>query len=95
MFMNEVQFTAYQLGWQAVNPKKELKGLLVNIIVKSKRPEFRTLVVPYPSAKREAVLINFLFQAQQRRNAFLHKANITQCFNFEPCPFLRTCNRAV
>jgi hypothetical protein len=97
MFMDEVQFIAYCVAWQALYPKRELNGLLVNVLPKTKRPEFRTLVVPFPSPKRQQVLFNFLRQAQEKRafaeEQFL-KANITQCYNPEPCAFLGVCDRA-
>lgn len=98
MFMNSVQFTAYMVGWQARYPKRELMGLLVNVLPKTKNPEFRTLVVPYPTQKQQQVLFDFLEQAQERRNrALLTKQplpNITHCFGFEPCSFINSCSRA-
>lgn len=98
MFMDRVQFTAYMIAWQARYPRRSVKGLLVNVLPKTKVPEFRTVVVPYPNAKRADIMHNFLWQAQQRRKlAFersLAKANISHCYAYGPCDFISTCDRA-
>lgn len=97
-FADSIQFTAYMLAYQAKYPRRAVEGLLVNVIPKSKRPEFRTLVVPWPSMKKIAVLRTFLDHASSRQHRALRlghaPANITYCFAYnQPCPFRGRCDQ--
>ena len=97
-FMDAVQFAAYCMEWQEFFPDRELNGLLVNVLPKTKNPEFRTLVYPYPSKKKQEIAKNFLAQAQERRaGAYasgVAKANIAHCYTYGPCDYLPICDRA-
>lgn len=90
-FMNSLQFTAYQIAWQAINPKLKLKGLLVNIIFKTKVPGFFTLHVPYPRRSQVKVLDSF-FQTVQR---VLDDDWLKQAPNPEACFFPGLCSHFV
>lgn len=98
MFKDEVQFSAYNLGWQWSHPKKELKGTLVNILGKGKRPEFRTIFIEFPNPGKVDTLHTFLSIAQERRQRALATypyPNITHCYDYrQQCQFRDICNRA-
>lgn len=94
-FMNEVQFYAYMLIWEAVTGKRP-EGLIVNVIGKTKKhPTFESLVVPYPTYSQQLATEVFFQSAQaaMKTRGMLPRPNITHCFAQRPCPFLSICTR--
>lgn len=100
-YTNETQFTSQLLGLQAKYPRRAFKGLLVNVLPKDKRPDFRTVVVPFPSSAKQQVLFSMLALAQRRRYE-AYKAdgrfaypNVTHCFDYRKrCAFYDQCPRS-
>lgn len=92
-YTDEVQFTAYMLAWYAKTGTAP-KGMLVNILGKQSRPRFETIVIPFPSPDKQAVLASFLRLAQQRREEYDgRQCNVTLCYYPNPCPFRLQCRR--
>ncbi len=57
---NKQQFTAYQLGYNAANPKRPVLGLIDNILMKTKGYDVRTLFIPPPGKLAIQSLHSFL-----------------------------------
>src|SRR6185369_4991986 len=81
-WMNELQFVAYPVGWNAVYPKTQVRGTIVNIIFKTKVVDFMLFFVPTPNAHRVRVLQSQLALAVHNMTEHTRQTNTKHCWDY-------------
>lgn len=95
--INSLQFTAYQTGWNAAFPDKQVNGMIVNAVFTTKVPKALSVLVPPPSEAQTRCLREALAGWKWRRDNQPDLPNPTEwnCFGFSPCRWWQdaTCDR--
>jgi hypothetical protein len=90
-YRNMLQFSAYQLMWNALHPTKKLAGFLVQPAIKSSRPSYGLHYVPPVGEAEERIVRVFLERAYEEFQRPAARANPTACFEYNrPCYWLVT-----
>lgn len=74
-YVNSMQFTLYQWAWNQLFPKTPVHGLIVNVMLKYKNPEVRTLLVSSPSEAQIKASLSFLRHCKEMRDALKDRPN--------------------
>lgn len=80
-YTNDLQFAGYIVGWNACFPKTPCLGLIVDVVMKYKVPEVRTLFIPPPSADTVKALQHFYSFAAHHMTQLYNQPNPNACFN--------------
>lgn len=93
-YEHSLQVAAYQVLWNHLNPDTPCLGMIMNVVVRNKKPTFFSTVVGYPPEHQRDVLAATLQECdrikEQRGEDFV---DITECFSFGTCPHLFYCSR--
>lgn len=94
-YQNSHQATLYQLMYKHCFPQRKLKGMLFNVIVKTKQPRFILIPVEYPGRSAVESLKRFLTGAAKFEHDFVDWANSGACFFPYSCRHFESgaCNR--
>jgi len=95
-YQHSLQFVHYQNLWNITNPDNKAQGLIVNVLIKTKKPDFRTFVIPPPDENDIKALLNKFEGARFIEDNMPDYANDNACFSFNrPCKWLLegTCQR--
>lgn len=96
-YIHDVQFTAYMMAWNAAYPEKQCKGMLVNVLIKTKEPRFETILVPPPNKKSKAIVRKIANRASIYIKNNYQAPNPDRCFDWgRSCKYLRSgeCQRS-
>jgi len=86
-YARDLQFIAYQVAYNAMCSPSTCKGLIVNVLTKTKTPEVVRILVPPPTTVDRAILAVVTNQARQKRTS--NAPNPDRCFDYNSvCPFL-------
>jgi hypothetical protein len=94
----DLRFAVYPLAYKAAHPERDVKGVIVNIIYKKKIPEFKKILVDYPSEEKIKMVANTLQRAAAIREEQLAKelpdVRTTMCSDrWGQCKFFNQCRR--
>lgn len=77
----DLQFPGYIVGWNACFPKTPCLGLLVDVVLKYKVPEVKTLFIPPPSADIVKAMQTFYALSVHHMTELYGQPNASACFN--------------
>jgi hypothetical protein len=91
-YIQSLQFTGYQLAYNAVHPEQPCEGWIVNTVIKTKTVQFYTMFVPPPTEKQIKALRDALHYWKFLKEEFPEQTNPLEdyCFGYvDPCWWLR------
>jgi len=92
MMESSLQFTAYQMIWNHLNPTTPCKGMIANVVIRHKRlvdSSFMSILVGPPTDVQKEVVKSTLALCKKIKTEIGEDfVNTTQCFQFGVCPFL-------
>jgi len=83
-FIYDPQLPGYMMAWDVLHPDKLCSGALVNIVGKTKTPNFKTYVIDRPDAVGEKVFLKFIEHAHRVKGDPIlgNWANSKACFSY-------------